>query len=74
MDFSSPELKLKRGDNLELREKILNISYSEWQRKGYSKGTLHYLRKNVRNEEHFRVRKKVKEKILLGMPEGLLRS
>lgn len=47
IDFSGPDPNLVREDNRVLREKILNMSYSEWKRMGYSKGTLHYLKKTA---------------------------
>jgi CRISPR-associated protein Cas1 len=55
MDFSCPELELTREDNLDLREKILNMSYPDWNSKGLSKGTLHYLKKKVDFDKPFKL-------------------
>jgi len=60
MDLSSPEPGLGREDNLELREKILSMSYSEWKRMGHSKGTLHQLKRKANKKEPFKVYRKVK--------------
>lgn len=62
-DFASPLPSLERDDSAKLREKILSMSYSEWKKIGFSKGTLHYLKNNARKDEPFRVYAKVKEKI-----------
>jgi CRISPR-associated protein Cas1 len=62
--FSSPDSELKREDNLKLRREILNMSYSEWKRMGYSKGTLYYLRKRVGEERPFKSYSKSRNKIL----------
>ncbi len=64
LDFSNPQPKLERVDTAELREKILNISYSEWKELGYSKGTLHYLKKNVKSGKPFTIYGKVRRIIL----------
>jgi CRISP-associated protein Cas1 len=36
-----------RQDSDEMRKKILSISYADWKKMGFSKGTLHYLKKNA---------------------------
>jgi CRISPR-associated protein Cas1 len=44
-------------------KKILSISYAEWQKMGFSKGTLHYLKKNSKSEKPFTFHKKVRERL-----------
>jgi len=50
-------------DNIEIREKILNLSYSEWEKMGFSKGTLHYMKQNAKAEKPFTLNSHVKSRI-----------
>jgi CRISPR-associated protein Cas1 len=43
--------------------KIVNISYANWQKMGFSKGTLHYMKKNAKAEKPFKLNKHVKERL-----------
>lgn len=70
IDFSCPEPNLKREDTYELREKILTMPYSEWKKMGYSKGTLHYLKLNAKEDKPFKICGKNRNRVLLN---GLLR-
>jgi len=63
LDFSSPKPNPKRQDKLDMRERILKISYKEWEKRGYSKGTLHYLKKNVRSGKPFTMNEHVRGRI-----------
>lgn len=63
IDFTTPRPELKRTDTDKIRKTILNISYTEWQRMGFSKGTLYYLKKNARNSEPFKIYKSVRKKL-----------
>jgi CRISP-associated protein Cas1 len=58
--FLTPAYYIDRQDSEEMRKKILNISYAEWKKRGYSKGTLHYLKKNAEGEKPFTINKRVK--------------
>ena len=60
-DFVVPKMKLNRNDNLELREKILNITSEERKRLGINKSTLWYIKKNLAEGKT----PKIYEKILL---------
>jgi CRISPR-associated protein Cas1 len=64
IDFSIPTIKLYRDDNTEMRNKILDISYSDWNNMGFSKGTLHYLKKNASSGRSFTVNKHVRERLM----------
>ncbi len=64
IDFSSPHVELERKDSSELRQKILNLSYSQARNLGIGKGALHYLKKNARSEKPFKVYNKIKSKIM----------
>ena len=60
-DFVIPKMKLDRNDNLELREKILNITSEERKKLGINKSTLWYIKKNLTEGKT----PKIHEKILL---------
>ncbi|MDH3488301.1 MAG: CRISPR-associated endonuclease Cas1, partial [Nitrosopumilus sp.] len=60
-DFIIPKIKLNRNDNLELREKILNMTSEERKELGINKSTLWYIQKNLSDGKT----PKIYEKILL---------
>ena len=60
-DFAVPKLKLTRKDNLELRDKILNMTPDERKTLGINKSTLWHIRKNLSKGKV----PKIYEKILL---------
>jgi CRISPR-associated protein Cas1 len=59
--FVIPKMKLNRNDNLELREKILNMTPEEMKRLGLNKSTLWHIRKNFSEGKT----PKIYEKVLL---------
>ena len=60
LDLSTPKSELQRQD---IRQKIQDITYTEWKKKGLSKGTLHYLKKNAKQNKPFTINKHIKEKL-----------
>ena len=60
-DFIIPKMKLNRNDNVELREKILNMTLEERERLGINKSTLWYIQRNLAEGKT----PKIYEKILL---------
>ena len=60
-DFVIPKINLNRNDNLELREKILNMTPDDRKRLGINKSTLWYIQKNLSEGKI----PKIYEKILL---------
>lgn len=46
-DFVIPKMKLNRNDDLELREKILNMTSDERKKLGINKSTLWHIKKNL---------------------------
>ena len=64
IDFTKPSPKLKRIDNQELREKILNLSYYKWMKAGFSKGTFHYMKQNAKSEKPFNLNKHVQKRLV----------
>lgn len=63
IDFTKPILKLDRIDSQDLRDKILNPSYVEWEKMGFSKGTLYYMKQNAKGKKPFTLNSHVKEKL-----------
>lgn len=51
-------------NELELREFIQNISYSDWVKLGYSKRTLHNLKQDAQSGKSFTMNAHVRERIL----------
>jgi len=43
--------------------KILLIAYTEWKEMGFSKGTLHYMKKNEKAEKPFTLNSHVLERV-----------
>jgi len=54
-------MKIERNDNLELRERILNMTHDERKQLKINKSTLWYIKKNLSEDKT----PKVYEKILL---------
>jgi CRISPR-associated protein Cas1 len=63
LGFSKPAYTVKRQDSEEIRQKILSISYSEWKNMGFSKGTLHYMKKNAEADKPFTLNAHVRERL-----------
>jgi hypothetical protein len=58
-----PEPNLLREDSYDVRETILTTSYADWRSRRYSKGTLHYLKKNARDHKPFKVYSRVRGRL-----------
>lgn len=63
IDFSKPEFTIDRQDSEDIRQKILNISYTEWKNLGFSKGTLHYMKQNAKADKPFTLNAHNKERL-----------
>ena len=63
VDFSSPNLIIPRQDSEEVRQKIMGLSYSWWEKQGYSKGTLHHLKKQAIAEKPFTLNKHIRDRL-----------
>jgi len=61
IDFVIPKMKLKRNDNVQLRERILNMTAQERKELGINKSTLWHIRKNLAEGKT----PKIYEKVLL---------
>ncbi|WP_233564787.1 hypothetical protein [Methanohalophilus sp. RSK] len=59
----SPVYEIERQDNMEIRQLILDISYVEWKKLGFSKGTLHDLKRRARVDKPFSLNKHVQERL-----------
>jgi CRISPR-associated protein Cas1 len=62
-NFSTPEYHIERQDSEEVRRKILSISYADWKKMGFSKGTLHYLKQNAVGKRPFTMNQHVRERL-----------
>lgn len=63
LDLVSPEQQIDRQDSDEIRKKILAIPYSEWKKRGFSKGGLNYMKKNTESDKPFTLNKHVRERL-----------
>jgi CRISPR-associated protein Cas1 len=63
IDFSKPAYTVKRQDSDDIRQKILSISYSDWKKMGFSKGTLHYMKKNAKSDKTFTLNAHIRERL-----------
>jgi len=59
----SPKYHIERLDSDEVRKKILSIPYAQWKKRGFSKGTLNYMKKNAESEKPFTLNKHVRERL-----------
>ena len=63
LDFEEPHHELQRLDNEGIRKKILDIPYSKWEKLGFSRGTLHYMKQNAKSDKPFTLNKHVIERL-----------
>ncbi|WP_052279157.1 hypothetical protein [Methanosarcina acetivorans] len=63
LDFVKPEYEIERVDSYEIRQKILNISYVDWKKLGFSKGTLHYMKQIAKSDKPFTLEAHVLERV-----------
>ncbi len=61
--FNIPEFEIKREDNTEIRNKILNIKPQDRKRLGINKSTLWYIQKHIKEGKRIKVYGKVMGKI-----------
>lgn len=57
-----PEYEIERIDYYDIRQKILNISYIDWKKLGFSKVTLHYIKQNAKSDKPFSLNSHVLER------------
>jgi len=67
IDFQEPAPVLERQDDKELRTKIQRLTQFDAKRIGIGKSTLHYLRTKARNQQRFKVYRKVISR--MGLPQ-----
>ncbi|WP_292471173.1 CRISPR-associated endonuclease Cas1, partial [Methanolobus sp.] len=63
LDFTNPSYKIERQDTDEIRKKILSISYTDWKKMGFSKGTLHYMKQNAKRNKPFTLNAHVRKRL-----------
>jgi CRISPR-associated protein Cas1 len=59
LDLISPDYAINCPDAADIRKKILSIPYAEWRKRGFSKGALHYMKKNAEGDQPFTLNKHV---------------
>lgn len=64
LDLIDPAPILERTDNRLIREKILSLTKSEAKKRGIVKSTLHYLQRNAKTKESFRIYGKIRTKLV----------
>ncbi|MDG6244158.1 MAG: CRISPR-associated endonuclease Cas1 [Methanolobus sp.] len=62
IDFSKPAYIVERQDSEDIRQKILSIFYTDWKNMEFSKGTLHYMKKNAKDDKPFTLNSHVRER------------
>ncbi len=63
LDFINPNYGVQRVDSHEIKPKILSISYSDWEKLGFSKGTLHYMKQNAKSDRPFNLNSHILERV-----------
>lgn len=64
IDFSTPYYEIERQESEEIRKQILSISYTDWKKLGFSKGTLHYMKQNAKSNKPFTLNKHVRDRLV----------
>jgi CRISPR-associated protein Cas1 len=44
-------------------QKIIDMPYTEWKKRGFSKGTLHYMKQNAKSNKTFTLNTHVRERL-----------
>ena len=63
LEFNIPKIKLERNDDIEIKEKILNMTVQQRKECGINKSTLWYMKKNLAGGKRINIYGKVKNKI-----------
>jgi CRISPR-associated protein Cas1 len=63
LEFDLPEIQVKRNDESELRDRILNMSPAEYKKLGLRRNTLHYMKKNIRDGKKIKIYDKIMDKL-----------
>ena len=63
IEFSVPNLELKRNDYLSLKEKILEMTPEQRKKLGINKSTLFYMKKNLQEGKNIKIYDKVIKKL-----------
>jgi CRISPR-associated protein Cas1 len=62
-DFTQPVPSLRRSDNLEIRDRILQLTQRQAEKVGIGRSTLHYLRKHSRNDKQFKITRRIAKRL-----------
>ena len=59
----APKCAVERQDSEDVMQNILSISYTDWKKMGFSKGTLHYMKENAKDDEPFTLNAHVRGRV-----------
>jgi CRISPR-associated protein Cas1 len=63
LDLCKPHIPIDRQDTDAVRQQIVALSYVEWEKMGFSRGTLHYLKHNARSGKPFTMNEHVRDRL-----------
>jgi len=63
LQFNIPEFEIKRGDNTDIRNKVLSLTTEDRKKLGINKSTLWYIQKHIKEGKKVKVYSKVMGKI-----------
>ena len=63
IDFSKPCYAVERQDSEDVRQKILSIFCTDWKKMGVSKGTLHYMKQNAKDDKPLTLNAHVRKRL-----------
>jgi CRISP-associated protein Cas1 len=63
LEFNIPLIQIKRNDELQLRDKVLNLTTEDRKRLGINKSTLWYQKKHIREGKKIKIYNKVMNKL-----------
>ena len=63
LQFGIPPIKIKREDNIDIRNKVLNLTPEDRKRLGINKSTLWYIQRHIKEGKRINIYEKVVSKI-----------
>lgn len=54
MDFVKFEYEIEIPDSYNIRQRILKVSYVDWKKLGFSKGTLNYMKQSAKSDKRLK--------------------
>ena len=63
LQFNVPEFRIKREDNMDIRNKVLSLTPQDCKKLGINKSTLWYMQKHIKEGKRIKVYGKVMNKL-----------